>query len=132
MNATCRACQPRGFVMVIAIVLLFLVATFAVIVGRLAMREFDRERQAAMEACATQVIASAAAWSRRHVAEIGPDAPRTLSIDELLPHGTTGKVELRRAPASGGVVLIECQVHLKRAGRLLNRRVEWPMGADSK
>lgn len=125
MRAASHKRQQRGYVLVLVLVASFMVMTFAVLMGRLAVLEFGRERQAQVAACAGQLMASARAWSRVHADEIPRDKPVGLLIDDLLPAGVSGAVELRRLAAPGGEGVIACQVTLERAGRRLTRRAQW-------
>ena len=118
-----------GFLMVPVLVTSFIIIMFTVVMARLAVLEFARERQAQLETCVDQVVASAAAWSRLHAAELRDDATVKLPLADVLPAGMSGAAELRRVDGKGGGALVECQITIERAGRRLVRRVEWPSEA---
>jgi hypothetical protein len=76
------------------------------------------------------VAESARSWTRTHAAELRGSQPVLLPIDDLLPAGTRGQVELRRIESTGGVAVVECRLTIQPARGRLSRRLYWPLVAD--
>jgi hypothetical protein len=116
----------RGFVLVVLIVLVALVLAFALVMARLTVLEFGRQRQFTLETWVDEAAASAQDWSRMHAAELAGDVPMRLPLDALLPRGVTGEVELQRG-TSGDTAVVHCRITLEQGRTRIRREVAWPL-----
>lgn len=129
MSTSAPLRRRDGFVLVVVLLTMAIVLLFALVVARYAVLEFGRERQAALEACAEQVIESARDWSLVHPSWLTDGAPCQLPLETLLPPGYAGQLELQRIRASDGQPIVQCRIMLQRAGRRLRQQAEWPLVA---
>jgi hypothetical protein len=121
-----RSRRRSAYTLMIVLVTTFLVLAFAVLMAGLVVLETERERQAALDAAATEIIDSAQAWTRAHAPDVAADHAISLPVADLLPKGTTGTLELRR-PSVGDHQLVECEVRVERARHHLVRRATFPL-----
>ena len=127
MRCSARTIRRPAYTLVVVIVACFLVFTFAAVMSGLVALEWKRDRQAALETCACEAIASAQTWSDRHAAELLGGQAVTLPLEDLLPPATTGTLALHVMRSATGELLARCEVTLERAGRRLNRQALWPL-----
>ncbi len=129
MSRTRGIARLPAYTLVIVLLACFLVLTFAVIMSGLVAVEWGRDRQAALDARAGQIIASAQAWSHRHAAELATGQSLVLPLGDLLPAEMAGTAELHCIQSATGDVLFTCKVTVQRAGRHLTRQAVWPRTA---
>jgi len=125
----CMLRRRPAYTLAVVLVTSFLVLVFAAIMGGMVVVEWSRARQRTLEAQATQVIASAQAWSRMHAAELATGQSVVLPVEDLLLPGTTGSVSVRQSTGVGGVRPVECELSLHRARQGVTRVVTWPEAA---
>ncbi len=120
--------QRRGYTLLTVLVVLFIVLAFVGVMQTLVVIEWRHDRYGVLDTQAQQLLESAQAWSRLHVAELAAGRDITLPLSDTSAGRVSGQAVLRPVSA-GGVRIVSCEVTVKRADRRLIRRAEWPLMA---
>ena len=116
MRPAASSSTRRGYVLVVLIVVAALVLAFALVMARLTVLDFGRQRQFTLDTWVNEAVASARDWSRTRAQELVGDSPVRLPLDDLLPRGVTGEIELQRG-TSGDTAVVRCRITLEQGGR---------------
>jgi hypothetical protein len=100
------------------------VLSFATVLSRLAMLEWQRDRMSVLAAHAEQLLTSAQAWSRLHDHELASGRAIELVIDGLFPLAVEGRATLKRIRA-GDMSIDVCEVRVERGPLHVTRRGSW-------
>lgn len=121
-----RAQRRPAYTVLVVLATLAVVLAFAVVLGRLVVIEYQRDRQLRLEMWAGQVLASARAWSVVRAGELAADRPVGLPLEGVLPPEVRGRAIVQRRAVDGGAVAV-CELTLDAAGRRLRREAAWSL-----
>lgn len=128
-GSTARHARP-AYISTLAVIGLGLTALFLATVARHAVYGFGLEKRSLLESRADQIVLSARAWSERHADELASLQPVQLPIQNLIPEGIQGGLELQAKRAADNETIVECTLTLTRGRIRIRRELTWPVSAD--
>lgn len=116
--------RHRAFVLLFALVALFLMVGFSVLFARFAMHALRAERLALLNAQSELLLESAAVWLEHARDTLRPAERISLPLDGCLPSHIRGTLEILRC-AEGDAREYETVLRLMLGGRSVSRFERW-------